>query len=491
MPAAELEPLAAIYERLTPADPVQAHSWLFDGDPKLPEGTTYGDIKVRFAQRDAACETAIATAYQSGGEKAILSIAESAPVPRMVGRAFTSGVGATPALALAAKHVGSDNRKLTEMVRGVLYAIYCQSGWNGLEYALAMLKATNAQPPALAEVFLAAPASPDTWQRLAEERPDVQRRYWEQLNPFSASKNDEAEIRFVAERLLEVKRSPAVVDWIAYRPVHHEIVIRTLEQLPADLAADKAQEPGTAGIIHGIAKMLEDLDESGVVGDDVIAYLELPFLPALHYVGHSNLALYRVLSNNPALFADLVASAYKRNDGQMDTTSAEATPISAEIFARIIMGEGVVPGKMQDGSVDYESLSNWVSEARRLCAERGRAEICDEYIGHLLAKSPDGEDGLWPCEPVRELLELLDASAQHIGNGFDSGTFNLRGVTMRDPFAGGDQERALADKYQHQASMMASKWPHTAALLQRIADSYQRQAQWHDQESDELDQFGF
>ena len=490
MPASKLESLAAIYERLTPAAPVQAHSWLFDGDPKLPEGTTHGDIKARFAQRDAACETAIVAAYQSGGEKAILSIAESAPVPRMVGRAFTTGVGATPALALVAKHVGSDNRKLTEMARGALHAIYCQSGWDGLEYALAMLKATNAQPPALAEVFLAVQASPDTWQRLSEERPEVQRRYWEQFYPFEAPK-DEAAIRFVAERLLEVKRSPAVVDWIAYAPVHHEIVIRTLEQLPADLAADKAQEPGTAGISHGIAKMLEKLDESSAVGDDVIARLELPFLPALLSRGHSNLAIYRVISNNPALFADLVASAYKRNDGQMDTTSAEATPISAEIFARIIMGEGVVPGKMQDGSVDYESLSNWVSEARRLCAERGRAEIGDEYIGHLLAKSPDGEDDLWPCEPVREVLELLGPGAQHIGNGFDSGTFNLRGVTMRDPFAGGDQERALADKYQEQASMMASKWPHTAALLQRIVGDYQHEAQWHDQESDELDQFGF
>ena len=108
-----------------------------------------------------------------------------------------------------------------------------------------------------------------------------------------------------------------------------------------------------------------------------------------------------------------------------------------------------------------------------------------------MINAPDGADGLWPCEPVREVLELLCTGAQHIGNGFGSGTINLRGVTTRAIFAGGDQERALADKYREQASMMASKCPHTATLLQRIADSYQRQAQWHDQESDELDQFGF
>ena len=491
MPAAKLESLAAIYERLTPADQATAYSWLFDGWPEPPEGTDYDDIEAHSAKLGGDRQKAITAAYQSGGEKTILSIAESASVPATVGQAFTTGVGATPALALVAKHVGSDNRKLTEMSRGALYAIYCQYGWDGLEYALAILKATNAQPPALTEVFLAAQASPDTWQRLAEERPEVQRRYWEQINPFSASQNDEAEIRFVAERLLEVKRSPAVVDWIAYKQVHHEIVIRTLEQLPADLAADKAPELRTAGISHGIAKLLDNLDESSVVGDDIIVHLELSFLIALRSFVRPNLALYRVISNDPALFADLVASASKRNDGQIDTTPAEPHPIGSAMLAQIIMGKGVVPGKMKDDSVDYESLSNWVSEARRLCAERGRAEIGDNFIGHLLAKSPDGEDGLWPCTPVRELLELLGAGAQRIGNGFVIGKHNLRGVTSRAAFAGGDQERELVDKYQRQASSMDSKWPHTAALLRRIADGYKREAQWYDQESDELDQFGF
>ena len=491
MPAAELEPLAAIYEQLTPVDQATACSWLFDGWPELPEGTDHDDIEAHSAKLGGDRQKAITAAYQSGGEKAILSIAASASAPATVGQAFTTGVGATPALALAVKHAGSDNRNLTEMARGALWAIYRQSGWAALEDAIARLKATDARPQALAEVFMATPAATDTWRRLAKEEPAVERCYWERLNPYLTSRDDETEIRFVVEKLLAVQRSPAVASWIAYAPVHHEIVLQTLEQLPADLAAGKAPESGTAGIIHGIAKMLESLDESSAVGDDVIARLELPFLPALLSRGHSNLALYRVISNAPALFADLVASAYRRDDGQMDTASADPTPISAEIFVRIIMGEGVVPGKMQDGRVDYESLSNWVSEARRLCAERGRAEIGDEYIGHLLAKSPDGEDGLWPCEPVRDLLELLGAGAQRIGNGFVIGKHNLRGVTSRAAFAGGDQERELVDKYRRQASSMDSKWPHTAALLRRIADGYKREAQWYDQESDELDQFGF
>ena len=78
-----------------------------------------------------------------------------------------------------------------------------------------------------------------------------------------------------------------------------------------------------------------------------------------------------------------------------------------------------------------------------------------------------------------------------IGNGFVVGTHNLRGVTTRGAFDGGDQERTLADKYAEWASAIVSKWPHTAGLLRRIADSYQREAQMNDQQAERLDQFGF
>ena len=492
MPAAELEPLAAIYEQLTPDDPVQAYGWLFDAWPKPPEGLPR-NVKARSAQIDAERQTVITAAYESGSDRAILYLAESTQAPEEVGRAFAIGVGTEPALALAVQHAGSDNRKLAEMARGVLWTIYRQSGWDGLEDAIARLKAANAQPQALATAFLVAPARPDTWQRLAKEETATQRCYWERLNLFQVPDEDEEGLRFAAERLLSIQRSPAVADRIAYASVYHEIVIQTLEQLPADLTAGKETEPGIANLIHPIVNLLESLDASSAVGDDVIAYLELPFLPALHSGGRPNLALYRVISSEPALFADLVTSLYKRDDGQTDAMgNAQAIPVSSEIYVQIIFGAGEMPGKTKDGNVDYERLSTWVNEARRLCAERGRTTGGDNLIGHLLTKSPDGEDGAWPGEPVRELLESLPPTGvQRIGNGFVSGRMSQRGVTSRSAFAGGDQERELTHKYRQHAAMMDSKWPHTATLLRRIADAYQRQAQQHDRESEELDQFGF
>ena len=182
--------------------------------------------------------------------------------------------------------------------------------------------------------------------------------------------------------------------------------------------------------------------------------------------------------------------AYRRSDGQSEAAPDEQTAqVSTEILTQIILGEGEVPGKTKDGAVDYEMLSAWVNEARRLCSERGRAGVCDNFIGYLLAKAPAGTDGVRPCEAVRDLLDSIGSLS--VGDGFMAGTHNRKGITTRGAFEGGHQERMLADEYREQAAMIASKWPYTASLLRRVADSYQHEARRNDREADEIDQFGF
>ena len=335
MAATDLEPLAVIYEALTPADPAAAYAWLFDGWPDPPEGTDHDDPGGHFAKMEEARQTAIALAHESGGAEAILSIAESAQQPEQVGRAFTIRMGTEVALALAVAHAGSNNQKLRMMARGVLWTIFHQSGWAILEDALTQLKAAGANPLALADIFLAAPAEKNAWQRLDEEDPAVQRHYWEQMEPRLASKDDEHEINFVAENLLGVQRSPAVAQWVARASVHHELVIRTLEQLPADLTAGADSESVSNLLIYAIVNLFENLDESDAVGDDIIARLEIPFISALSHSGRPNLAIFRVIAREPALFADLIAAGYKRDDGQTDAAANDqATQRSGEILSK-------------------------------------------------------------------------------------------------------------------------------------------------------------
>ena len=479
--------LDAAYQALTPDDPTTAYAWLFDGYPYLPGGNSYQETD-DVNKIDAARHSAITATYQIGGAEAVLSIAEHTTQPAAVGQAFGGSLGSTPALSLALEHVGSEEQNYREMAHGILWVLYQQSGWQVLEDAIAQLKAANCAPNTLADIFLIAPPEQETWDRLATEESAVQRCYWAEMNPWRVSREEE-NISFVAEKLLEVQRSATVAQWTVLSPIHHEIVIRTLEQLPADLAAGTVAEPGKSEIIYDdVVALLSKLDESNAVDDSTIAFLEIPFISALPHWGRSNLAVYREIAKDPAIFADLISQTHRRDDGQSDnTTGTEPSPTFAEILVPIIFGQGEIPGKADNGSVEYEALSTWVNDARRLCSERGRGKIGDDYIGNLLAKAPTGVDGIWPCETVRELLESIGST--DLGEGFVTGKIRLRGATTRGVFEGGYQESTLADSYQKVAGTIGSRWPFTATLLRSLASRYEQIAEWHDREADERDQF--
>ena len=485
MPTAELDSLQVVYQELTPQHPTAAHAWLFDGYPYLPEGNSY-EAADDANRVEAARQSAIAAAYERRGTEAVLSIADSTTQPTTVGHAFASSFETEPALALAIEHLGSENRAHREMAHGILWVLFRKCGWPVLEQAITQLRDRDAHPSAVGEIFLAAPTGTDTWDRLSVEAPEVQRTYWHEMNPWGVS--DEEDITRVAGELLALQRSVTVAQWTAFLPVHHEIAVRTLEQLPYDLTNEPVPSWDNNIFIYSIVKLLEKLDATDAVDDDIIAHLEMPFIRSLNWSGRPNLAIYRVIAKEPSVFADLIVSGYRSRDGQNETTNDQPPSlVTAELLTQVITGHGEIPGRLDDGTVDYETLTTWVNEARRLCAERGRGVIGDIYIGNLLAKAPTGADGIWPCEPVRELLDTI--GSPDLGEGFVTGKISLGDPTSRGVFEGGNQEHNLADHYLKEADAIGSRWPFTALSLRAVAEWYQRIAGWHDREADERDQF--
>ena len=260
-----------------------------------------------------------------------------------------------------------------------------------------------------------------------------------------------------------------------------------LERLPRDLSPKElAGFHGQLGYM--VAELLRSLEASGSVSEETIARLEIPYVGLLRF-DRPELALHRQILRSPSLFADLVSWAFKRSDGEADSEVEESTRRNRAILAFELMHHlRGVPGKLQDETIDGEALETWVREARRLCKDRGREAIGDQQIGQLLANSPSGADGIWPCEPVRGLVESV--GSDHLGIGFTIGKVNLRGVVSKGVYGGGDQERTLADRYRADAAQIAARWPTTAKLLRELASGYDSEARFFDRDADWREQFG-
>jgi hypothetical protein len=98
---------------------------------------------------------------------------------------------------------------------------------------------------------------------------------------------------------------------------------------------------------------------------------------------------------------------------------------------------------------------------------------------------PADADGIWPAEPVRDLIE--DISSPKFEEGLHTGRINSRGITFRNPADGGAQERGLAAQHREWADRVSDRWPRTGALLRQIADHYE---EWARREDDQSERFG-
>lgn len=144
-----------------------------------------------------------------------------------------------------------------------------------------------------------------------------------------------------------------------------------------------------------------------------------------------------------------------------------------------------MPGTDDQGVIDPKALEDWVKRARKLLAETGRSEVGDRKIGEILSAAKRDLDQPWPPEPVREVIEVT--RSRNLEHGFEIGVYNHRGVTVPTLRDGGEQERALAECYRRDAEALRFDWPRTAACLDRIATTYQVDANREDISAEQRD----
>jgi hypothetical protein len=221
------------------------------------------------------------------------------------------------------------------------------------------------------------------------------------------------------------------------------------------------------------------------VSEEEMAGLEFLYVTALEHENHRIPNLERQVGKSPALFVQVLALAYRRKDGGEDppewkTKDADHSSAVGTATHRLLQNIKRIPGTDDEtGKINEKDLRAWVKETQSLCAKYGRAQIGDQYIGIILSASPVGDDGIWPCLEVRNVME--ECGNEDIASGVHMGVYNARGVHFRGE--GGGQERAISERHRNWARKLVFEYPYVASVVESIAKDYDHEAAREDSEA--------
>lgn len=484
LPGEVIERLEAAYHRFDPDDLIARHARLFAEHPQL---LTFSGDDFDEKDRQVAEQRRVAMSELEGrgGLPMFLELAQRVEDPWGVG----SSLGESDLLPeqddeLLRLCLDTTETHYASMAQGFVSGRFRRRGWAWVEETFARGYPAEQQ----AAILAALPFNSGTWDRVEAMEGEVQRLYWLRAGAYAVQRAEEAERG--ARKLLEYGRPFTAINLLARYArqdppaVSLALVAEALEQcVRADAGADGPR--GTFS--YSVGRLLRVLERTEAIDETRLAALEWAFLPLIARREHGPKVLYRELSRNPEFFVEIVTYAYVAEDEEPLELS-ESELARGQVSLTLLHSWKALPGLDDDGSTDPDELVNWVFRARELLSARGREGIGDILIGRQLRYASAGQDGAWPAEPLRDLIERL--ANEEIEQGLITEVLNSRGMTTRSLTEGGEQERALEAEYQSYAAVVGDRWPRTAAILRRVANIYGHRARREDTEAELREDLG-
>lgn len=456
------------YESLQPEDPVIRHGWLFAED--WVQATADDIDKLR---RDAMKEIWIDLGFE--GIKELLNSSNAATT---IGKYVALCILEVSPRVDFIHHClfldGDLSNKAEWCLKGFLRAI------DEVTLSKLLQVASDGLPTKdCTRLFVCAPFHASTWRLLDGVDEVIRSDYWKRVVP-TLGQHSPAEITEMIDRLLEAQRPRA-----AFHASHmnfKDVETSRLKRLLHDVATVNTEPTDQFKFDrYYISEALNSLNGRAGVTLDEMAQLEFLYILVLGESTHGIPNLEKLVAQSPQLFAQAIAIVYKRRDGGEDPpgwklTNHEQQRGVAEAFDHLLDHIKKIPGTDENGMIDAFVLAKWLDEVQRICREYARGEVGDYRLGQLLANAPEGENGIWPCKAVCEVMEAKASPA--ISRGFRIGVYNSRGVHSRTE--GGEQERELAMKYTTWAEQWQFGYPFVSRVLSEIAESYEREARQED-----------
>ena len=458
----EIKVFDAIYENLEPESPVERHVWLFEQWPSLPDrkGKKHQD---RSEQLQTLRIRAIKDVYDSKGLAGIKELATQAAVPSTVGYVYGKDISKEQWDELYVS-MELDDSPIVEFIKQCIEMACKTFGKEWTIEAIECGKSSGADFRFLAHCCLSLPRNFSTWEIVESLGSEGEAYYW--MNVFAyrffEPGAESKETDYVLQKLIQSGRTGLLMDHATDKSsvLSYDQRCEILDAFIKDPVA-----PATKYELMELLEILRthpDRDEKLVMGYEW-------FFAEIYSIEKTQLLLHKAMVSDPEFFKELL---------QYMTGDMVCIPYNAPHRAHSVLSTcRTLPGEQDDGSIDEQTLSNWVDETLKQCEGIGEG-LAARRIGHLFAHAPTDEDGVFPCLPVRNVFERV--TNEDMESGFITAMINKRGTWSKSPYEGGRQERTLAQQFREQAEKIQVKWPKVASTLERLARSYDFDAKRED-----------
>ena len=389
--AVSLQPLKAIFESLEPTAATAKHAWLFNrGNHHFLSKMPFPDAEARLLadQRSAAEEIAAGSLPE-----ALIDYARTVELPEAFGHALAaSGITDTLKDKLLDLALRVEDSRIEQFAQRMVFVL---AETRGVDWLLERFNRAAYEGRPNREILpfaFALPVNKATWDRIAAVGPELDRGYWLRLPVFRIPHAED--FHFVVDKCLSAGRGRAVLEMIGALDAIRVLSVDILRILRAPStispAADAGDSIDPAMFTYYVGRVFKRLDDDEAVSEEELAGLEWAYFNALQHSERPARTLHKALSTQPKFFVQLISAVWSSKDDVLsdDPAAFETARAVASHAFRVLEGWMRVPGTDDGGNLHGAALEGWVNEARRLCAEAGRAEVGDSRIGRILSAAP-------------------------------------------------------------------------------------------------------
>ena len=486
LPSEILDQLEKVYDKVQFDDPVLSNTYIFDDfwpnliDPWKRRDYGYEERKELVSELRRA---ALKEIYEIKGSKGIEELCIRSKLPSIIGNSAYRSDKSQCFKTLALGWLKYSDAR-SDFSKAYLEALAVDD----FPTIIKIVESDELDDEEKSKVILCIPITSSSLDFLDGVEEGLHTYFWKNVTRYFCQ--DDINAARVASELIKHDRPLASIESLASvlysKKVSTFIDSRLVCDILTRIAIDPSDKDSTsiANVRNVILKGIQYIQDQGDLPKQEIRQVEWAFLKAFRSEEVVPRYLVDLISQEPDFFCELITWVWKRDDGKEDEVeelTQEVLKHRAESAMELLGSIYVLPGTT-GSKIDRTFLREWVIDARTRLKELGRSNVGDHCIGKILANSPVGEDGIWPHEAVRDLIEKT--KSPKLDQSILIEKRNNRGVTSRHPYSGGDQERELSKSYRESATSIQLVYPRTSEILSAIATSYERDAEREDREAE-------